>query len=353
MCDAFGSPGAGDHRAGTHRDAPSLALVPQGVGYLLAGVDDRLDPHPRVGEIERRRIGAVVGGEHHRRAADQHAVAVQERSCAVRQHDSRPVVVDEHDRAFVSAGRNQHVPGADPPHPLTGQPGRGRAAEMVGAPLERQYEAVVVVTERGGALQVPYLGKVANSATAARTHSVGGGAADAFGAAEQRAAGFGLLVDQHHPGAGTRGDQCRGQTRGSGADNEHVGVRMHGVVAGGVGDIGQAALPGDAARGEPVVQLDRRGQQHRLREGRLDLHQTAGILGPCRRNSARAAEFDARRDLVHAVGQQRRGERVTGVAGESTPVEGEFATGAAVDAATGRGAVRGGHEITGLGSPVR
>ena len=128
---------------------------------------------------------------------------------------------------------------------------------------------------------------------------------------------------------------------------------MHGVVAGGVGDIGQAALPGNAAGGEPVVQFDRRGQQHRLRERRLDLHQPAGVLGPCRRNPARATEFDARRDLVHAVRQQRRGQRVTGVAGESAAVEGEFVTGAAVDAATRRGAVRRGHEITGFGSPMR
>jgi len=53
------------------------------------------------------------------------------------------------------------------------------------------------------------------------------------------------------------------------------------------------------------------------------------------------------------VSEQRRCEGVTEVAGESTSVEGEFKTAAAVDAATGRGAVRRGHEIAGFGSPMR
>jgi hypothetical protein len=59
------------------------------------------------------------------------------------------------------------------------------------------------------------------------------------------------------------------------------------------------------------------------------------------------------RDVVYTVGQRRRGERVTGLPGESTAVEGEFVPDAAVGATTRRGAVRRGHEITGFGWPVR
>ena len=99
---------------------------------------------------------------------------------------------------------------------------------------------------------------------------------------------------------------------------------MHGVVARGIGDVGQAALPWKTPGDEPVVQLDRRGKQHRLRERRLDLHQPAGVLGPRRRDPPGTAEFDARRDLVHAVRQQRRRQRVAGVPGVGTPVEGEL-----------------------------
>ncbi len=158
LYDAVITPGTGHHRAGTQRNAASLALVPQAVGHLRAGVDHHLDLHPRVGQVEGRRIGAVVGGEHHRRAPDHHAVAVQECSCTVRQHDSGQVVVGEHDGPLVGTGCDEHMAGANTPHPLTGQPGRGGVAEVVGAPLEGEHEAVVVVTERGGALQVSHLG---------------------------------------------------------------------------------------------------------------------------------------------------------------------------------------------------
>ena len=353
VCDAIGAAGAGHHRARAHRDAPSVALATQRVGHLLAGIDDGLDLHTRISEVERGRVGAVVCGEHHPRVSDQHSVAVQEGFRAMCQHDSRPVVIGEHDRALVRTGRHHHVAGSDPPHPLAGQPGRGGVAEMVGTPLEGKYEAIVIVAECGGALQVSHLG-VGGQFGDDSPHPFGrGGTVDLVGAAEQRATCLGLLVDHDHPGAGTRCGQRRRQPRGSGADDEHVGVRVHGVVAGGVRDVGEATLAGEAAGGEAVVQFDRRGQQHRLRERRLDLNQPAGILGPRRRDSPWAAEFDARRDLVQAVSEQRRREGVTGVAGESTSVEGEFKTSAAVDATADRGAVRRGHEIAGFGSPMR
>jgi CO/xanthine dehydrogenase Mo-binding subunit len=47
------------------------------------------------------------------------------------------------------------------------------------------------------------------------------------------------------------------------------------------------------------------------------------------------------------------GERVAAVAGVRAAVEGEFVPGAAVDAATSRGAKGRGHEVTGFGSPMR
>ena len=70
--------------AGPHGDAARVAVALPAGGRLVAGVDDRVDPHAGVGQVDRGRVGAVVGGEHDRLLADQHAVAVQEGAGAVR-----------------------------------------------------------------------------------------------------------------------------------------------------------------------------------------------------------------------------------------------------------------------------
>ena len=189
---------------------------------------------------------------------------------------------------------------------------------------QREDEAVVVVAERGGALQVQHVGVGRPVRRPRRRPSPAAGrAVDGVGAAEQRAAGLALLVDEHHPRAGAGRGQRGGQPGGPGADHQHVGVHVRGVVAGGVGDLGEPALPGDAAGDQPVVQLDGGGQQHRLGEGLLDLDQAAGVLGPRRGDAAGPAQLDAGGDLVHAVGQQRRGQGVAGVPGQFPAVEGE------------------------------
>jgi hypothetical protein len=125
------------------------------------------------------------------------------------------------------------------------------------------------------------------------------------------------------------------------------------VVTGGVGDVGEAALPRQAVGDQPVGELDGGGQQHGLREGLLDLHQAARVLGPGGRDAARTAELDAGGDLVPAGGQQRRGQRVAGVAREALPVEGELEGGGAVDAAALGGAEGTRHGVTGFGSSRR
>ena len=61
--------------------ALGLAQVAAPVG---AGVDDGVDPHTGVVQVERGGVGAVVGGEHDGLLADLDAVAVQEGAGAVR-----------------------------------------------------------------------------------------------------------------------------------------------------------------------------------------------------------------------------------------------------------------------------
>src|SRR3712207_7992815 len=57
-----------------------------------------------VGEVDRRRVGAVVGGEDDGLAAGPHPVAVQEGAGAAGEHDPGPVVVCEDHRPLVRAG---------------------------------------------------------------------------------------------------------------------------------------------------------------------------------------------------------------------------------------------------------
>ena len=299
---------------------------------LGPGVDDGVDVYAGVVQVDRGGVGAVVGGEHDRLLADLDAVAVQEGAGAVGEHDAGTVVVGEHDGTFVRPGRDEDVAGPDAPDPLAAQRRRGLATEMVGAALERQDEPVVVMPEGGGALQVQHIGIGGQLGDRGRDPVQGGRAVDGVGAAEQRAAGLTLLVDEHHPCAGARRGQCRGQPRRAGTDHQQVGVRMFGVVLGGVGDLGQPTLPGDAAGDQPVEQLDGGRQQHRLGEWLLDLDQAAGVFGPRRGDATGPAELDAGADLVNAVGQQGRGQGVTGVPGQFPATEGEGVRDGAVDA---------------------
>ena len=75
--------------------------------------------------------------------------------------------------------------------------------------------------------------------------------------AEQGTAGCVLVVEQDHPGTGAGGGLRGGEPGRSGADDQHVGVRVLVVVAGGVGGGIEAALAGQAVRhqavGEPTV----------------------------------------------------------------------------------------------------
>jgi hypothetical protein len=218
-------------------------------------------------------------------------------------------------------------------------PRRG-GTQVVGAPLEGQHEAVVVDAEGRRPLQVQHLGVAGQLGDGGVHPRRGGRAVEGVRAAEQRAAGLGLLVDEGDPRAGAGGGERRDQPGGAGADDQHVDVPVHRVVAGGVGDVGQPALPGDATGGEAVVQLDGGGQQHRLGERLLDLHQAAGVLRPGRGDAAGPAELGAGGHRVPAGGQQRRGERVAGVPAVALPVEGELQLGGAVDPPARGGAER-------------
>ena len=101
---------------------------------------------------------------------------------------------------------------------------------MVADALEPGEEILRVIAENLRARQQRDIGRArASSASAARKPFGGGLAVDPrrfFG--KQRAAEFGLLVEQHHPRAAARGGKRRGEAGGAGADDRDVamGVEM-------------------------------------------------------------------------------------------------------------------------------
>jgi hypothetical protein len=110
--------GAGDDAPGSDRDAAARACGLPLRGRLRPRVDDGTHLDAGVGEVDRRGVRAVIGGEDDGRAAGQYAVAVQEGARAAGEHDAGAIVVGEHDGALVGPRRDEHVPGADAPDPL-------------------------------------------------------------------------------------------------------------------------------------------------------------------------------------------------------------------------------------------
>src|SRR5690606_21834004 len=100
-----------------------------------------------------------------------------------------------------------------------------------------------------------------------------------------------------------------------------------------------------AGRLQPVEQLGHRGPRVRLlpRAG-AQLHQRVRLLRTGRKRSTRAVILEAAPHQPYAVCQQRRGQRIAGMALIGPAVEGEAEGAAAVDLAAGD-AVRLGHFV--------
>ena len=120
----LGAVGRGDGRVGQDADAALLGLRRQRAAELGAQIDDGGDGDAGIGHVECRLIGAVVVGQDDGALARQRAEAVDIGAGGVRQHDAGAVVVGEHQGAFVGAGRQNHLFGADLPQALTRDLGR-------------------------------------------------------------------------------------------------------------------------------------------------------------------------------------------------------------------------------------
>src|SRR5258705_8032897 len=103
-------------------------------------------------------------------------------------------------------------------------------------------------------------------------------------------------------------------------------------------EIGFEPWPGMLARrAQPVVKSDVGGAAIGFGIGTtFELNQRRGFLRPGRKDAARAVVFEAARDEAHAIRQQRRSQRVAGMAVIFLPVEGEAQNLATVDLAARR-----------------
>jgi hypothetical protein len=139
-------------------DLDSLGPRPVDQRPLRIGpqIDD-LDLGPGLVRVERRQIGAVIAGEDHDLPARQHAVAVDVGARGRCQHHARPVVVGEEQRALDRALRQHGLFGADLPEALARHGVVALRSQMVGHPLQRGQQIVVVVGGDRGAREQRHL----------------------------------------------------------------------------------------------------------------------------------------------------------------------------------------------------
>ena len=405
--DAQPAAGPDDGAAGVDLDAEPARFVDQRPGRVVAQIDDGSDADARLLQVDRGRIGAVVGGVDADIPADGDAVMVEVGACGRGQHHARPVVVGEHHVAFDRAGGQHDAPGAHLPQPLARHIGAG-ALQMIADALVEPDEVLRIVAERRGprqdrdivhGLQLRHRALRPGPTVLAIDHSA------RFEA--QRAAEFGLLVGDDDAHAGFGSSQRRGQAACTAAKHQHFAMGVTGRIMIRVGPVGRHAeagggtdlglvqrLPrslrpheglvvetgGEERRGEvvdradvegqrrpavlrtrfqPLIQLLHGGAHVRRLAGRvpLDLDERVGLLGAGRQNAARPVILERAADQVDAVGQQRRGQRIALQADIGLVVEGEARRLRLVDAAGIGNTERRGHfaapgSLEGFGSPA-
>ena len=349
-----------------HLDAGRQGLLHQHTSRIGPRVRHRGDWPPHAVPIEGGAIGMVVAGEQQQPLPRRHGVAVHIGGDGACQHHAGQVVVGECEWALRGAGGQHHLFGADAMQALAWA-GRGAGAQVIGAAFQRGDEVVVVVAKRGGAGQQRDLGAGTQFAHGRGDPLDCRRSVDGFGHAEQAAAELVLLIDQHDPRIGPRRGEGGGDAGRAATDDQHVAMVVQPVVNVGVGAVRHRAQPGAAPQqGFPAPPQPRRpheelvveaGRQHRREsagepfrpaEGAARGHQAVvqfhlrgalvgdarganaqvrdgvRLLGAAADHAAPSPILEAPRHGVHAVREQRGGERVALAAPQGTAVEGEL-----------------------------
>ena len=373
-----------DHGAGGEdANAFGTCFFNQRATRVVAGVGNGDHLQAGVVPVQRGAVGVVVVGRQHQLAARGHAVAAYVGGHGTGQHVARQVVVAVHQRALVGAGSQHHALGADAVYAVAYLADRGAVAEVVGEALVDGKEVMVVVAVDRGTWQQGHF-RQAFQLFHHGADPIGSRlAVEGFAGVEQAAAELFLLVSQDHAGTAAGCGQCSGQAGRASADDQHVAVLVHVVVAVRVVLQRRAAK----ARGFADVLLVSHPERFRVHEGfvvearrhhaaahlaqdahdvvvdvrpavgagsyktcvqRLlggthvgdlggfagaDLQDGVRLFGTGGDDAAWARILEAAADDVDAVGQQCGGQAVTGITLVGLAVESEVQDLAAVDTA--------------------
>ena len=288
------------------------------------------------------------------RFAHGDTVALKVSPCGRSQHDPGHIVPGKHQRAFDRALRQDHFTRADPPQFFARA--IAKLGQVIGQPFDRANEVVMVITERRGPAQhrdVRRGGQVLEAFFQPRPQRRIG---------QRAAARLVLFVDQDHAFGGAAGFQRRVDPGGAGANNQQVAMRISGRVVIGIFLAWRFTKSGHAAdhrlvqlvperagpheglvvkarreeHAEPVIDraqicLERRppvlaGRHQTVinfhpggaqvggvaARSAADRNQRVGFFAARAEQPARAVVLERAPEQHHAVGEQRRGERITG-----------------------------------------
>ncbi len=310
---------------------------------LVAQIRHRRDLDARLRQVEGDAVAMGVGGGDHRALAGLDAVEADQTLHGRAQHHPRQVVAAEHHRLLEGAGRQHDLLGAQLDQTVAAHHGEPLVGEPAGAARLVQQRDVAPLGERP-AQPLRLLGAPA-------------GLGPEAGVVEG-AAGARLIVDQQHLAAGLGGLQGGRQPGRAGADHRHVGEHVGLVVvavrrpavddaeAGLRPDEPLPELPGPARLVERLVVEAHRHEAAELPEPgaavavepaedveRRDLHardngpavgehvglvahldERVGVLAAGGEHAARTVVLERARQHANAIGGERAGDGVAGIA---------------------------------------
>ncbi len=368
---------------GEDANALGARFFDQRTAGVVTGVGDGHDLQAGIVPVQRSAVGMIVVGRQHQLAAGRYAITAHIGRHGAGQHVAWQVVVTVDQRTLVGTGRQHYALGPHAVYAMTHLTHRRAVAEVVGQALVDGQEVVVVVTVDRGAWQQGHFRQAFQFFDHGVDPVAGRLAVEGFAGVEQAAAELFLLIGEDHAGAAAGCSQRRGQTGRAGADDQHVAVLVHVVVAVrivlqrrtakacGFADVLLVGHPERFGVHEGFVVEPRRhhvaanlaqdahhvvvdvrpavgagGDQtcvQRLLRGAhvgdlggfggADLQDGVRLLGACGDDAARTRVFEAAANDVDAVGQQGRCQAVTGITLVGLAVEGEVQDLAAVDTA--------------------
>ena len=346
----------------------------------VAAVDHGTDMHAARRQVGGGAPAVVVVGENGHFLARRHAEAVHVGPHGPRQHHAGAVVVAEGDGPLGAAGGEDGALGIDPPQDLARL--AGAVCQVVGAAFERAIDAVIVGAVNGGAGHDAHVAHRRQFGQRLCRPVVTGHAAQFQCLGIEPAAGYEILVRQDHARPGPARRQCRRQARGPRADHQQVAMQEALVVLVGVFLHRQPPQPRRgadrrfvdlfpegfrpheglviearrqegreeirhrhhveferaamvlAAGGETVEELGHGGAGVGFGMGAgAQVDQRVGLFRAGGEDAARAVILEGPADQPLAVGEKRRGERVTGEPRERLVVEAKLERFRAVDQA--------------------